>query len=789
MSNSLRTLMTKGVTPSLGRYLKNVARLDAIKKCVNLSNVESNIYKVVASFEDIDIIQTSDVPIGDAKIKLNYVLVEAIGHVTELLHENIALVSKAATDWSAHVNVENQQERLNAALDKLATPAKSNPIPEYSQLTEEQRIRVQNIFKDVLNQEEVPELNYLSDAIARYNAGASYTVLFKNLNLTLKTPNAIAVYEQEAYDTIVNQDTFAHISNCWLAFIRLNEKIAANPRLGPTGLRDLISSLGNKKYTNVLSDALCNIAFTKPIDEYDTNSKDNTVYHDVKQVLSNRQLIKPLSNDSWNRLKYLVSLFEKSSVDKVYSVVANETDLDNDDIYSSLSSYFELMEEMTVLLKAFMFITQTTVRNNAVIEDVIVAVELVTKTIDTLYTSCSESIVEDGEISQESIRLFINKILGRNSSKNILPELGEFEGGYNGVVNLANRHIDTANKLLSLKLRANMNVTDAQVVTFKNDYAPLVLELFGKDIKSMELETLFHFFTNDVFTTPLSTNALETASAEIYDVRSKLGAEVSRVMSDDNALRALYGNALGLDLNSYFDCANVAFSTFSEMVDGCSPSSNPDSNRQIIETAVTGRLMVGDHSYYVPSLKLNSYLSKVKLDTLPLDKMPIPDQRSTYDWGYGKLSKTGQHQLLELLTPRNKVPVTLNSIRDNTTLMTLCKHHDDLVHYFHQVEGFKASNITGLASVTATVDKLSSMASVVHKELDRNVSIPREDLPKYHNIVNVWLKDNTDALRELNLMCDFMEMLTLSVNGTLNGMYVTYHKFDAIASGFIKLIK
>lgn len=785
MIKQIHTLHNDGSGKELTQYIQNVSSIESIYSCVVENTAESNIYKITASFENAGIVPASEVPTGTHSDKLSFLLAKAIEQMTPCVHENMQLAGKAAKRWSEHVVIENQQEKLNSAIGKLLAPVKNAGIPSYSELTSSQRELVQKVFQRTLKKSEPVEINLITEAIDRYNAGANLGVMFKALNLKLDYSNGIALYEQESYDQLMSDEMFAYLFTRWESYQKMTTAIGQHKYLTPTTLGAILDTTRSTKSIQMSSQihkALVNVGFDKAVSEYNSNSKTTTEYEDVKPYISGENVVKPLSVNNRNRLAGLSKMISELQEVPVYRVDETKTDMDNDAILNCLMIYYEVIEEVTNNLMAFIFLTQTTIRNSTVTQDVITSIEMVDKTITELFENVKNSAVEDGTVSQEGFKELLGKLKTRvvKSLPNRFSS-NEVKAAFNKLVVDYN---ETANSLFKLKLRDSTSLNEEHLNTFKKTHEKNIKDLFDVNISGMDIDDLFSFMTNGIFTADLNKDLATPLSCALHDTRNVNSVELIKVLNNEPAMVKLLHKPYYDDLSFYTISTEAAassedtyYSLFRRDI-----TSLPEFYETTYAFAMNGTMFTELNN------DCKTIFGSLELDYVPKVTFKHPQTNEITQIGYGQMTSTSLNSLIALFAPVSKTKVNLNTIKNSDSLIPYCQNEIQYSKYDSNIQEYyadKHAHPTVVSAIDYAVDSLTAAQTVI-KDLP---DISKGELTQSISLMNYMITDLESSVIDCDARMNLAKIIAVSSAQSADSIRHLYITFNEIAKDFINLAK
>lgn len=681
-------------------YLNNISQISNMVDCVMQSRYESNVYKNIASFESADIVQSEDVPLGDEKQKMAYLLAEAIGKSTSLVGDNLKLAATLVTGWGKFAPSESQPQDLKNALSTLNNAVKTSPIPPYSRMSDDQRVRVQNVFKDVLALEQTPSIDYITDAIDRYNAGANYGVLANKLNVVVEHKHSIKLYDEERFEALTEDKVLLHLITRFSAFKKVSEHINANNKLSVDAFTKIMQdSQATKNMTihNHIKNLCVNLDFTKPVEDYTNGESATASYSDVK-AYSDKNFITTLDTNTQNRLNALAEVVAKMTEFKLYDVNVGESTMDAEGVYDIMHLYFEFVEEFAQTLMVFMYVTQIALRNAVLIDEVIgVSKSLVSK-IDTLFEKVNETIPEDGEVSQESINAAINFVKSKLPISLNQTQVAKQQSVYG---ELKDRFAETMRDIERIRLRGITTFDEVQMDKFKNEHKSLLKQMFDVDVRELSSEELFNFVTTKCLS---DVNGLLTNNA--FNIRLLTDKTSTTTYVND-----LFSNTQQLDKLFALPFATTGSKTYAISTQDLEYHlSNLEEDLKSgdalsIEKSVKAfDYFLTEGSYYTAVDKLTGAGQNNEFTTVPT--IPYKDaQGNEYTLGYRRLDRASQDNLFAVFTP-TKNALSIHGLNNNEHADSLSNNIARLYSLNETINASKSQTVKQLNSVVKRLQKI-----------------------------------------------------------------------------------
>ena len=796
MSKQIHVLHDEGVGNELAQYMRNVASIESMYGCVVETIGESNIYKVVASFEDAGIVESSQVPTGSYSVKLNHLLSKAIEEITPCVHENMQLAGKAAKRWNDHVVIESQQEKLNAAIAKLTAPVKDAGIPAYSEMSESQRTQVQSIFQKTLKLSEPAEINMITDAIDRYNAGASLGVMFKALNLKLDYQHGIAIYEQEAYETLMSDDMFSYLFSRWESYQRLVNAISGHKYLTPKAFGEILDTARLGKTSKMSFDikaALVAVGFDKAVSEYNANTKETTEYSDVKPFMTGDNVCRPISTNSRNRLAGLAKMVAELQDVPAYRVDESQTDMESEDIRSCLSIYYEVMEEVTNNLMAFIFLTQTAIRNSTVINDVITSIDMVDATITELFENVKNSAVEDGVVSQEGFKELIGKITNMFNKSEVtkqLSVLSDKKSGVNAINNIVRDYAANADTLFKLKLRDNHSLDESRLKAFKKTHSATISKLFNVSINKMDTEALFSFMTNAIFVTPVTPKYVSNMGAAIFDNRDKQAKLVFKFLTDGAVMDKYLDVPYRGEKYGFYDCFDVAYSSYEKLINLAMRKPTPAIVKETVDNVLEHFVVDSHGTYFATAGQLQKLLPGYEVDIIvpTIYESPLTGDRNPM--GYRNPTVPTFEGIYAKVEANPKTVLSLNGISNNRDIIEYCTRQFDYCRYRDaSLIAFIDNDETGYSKLDKLHGWIVETANAICDVIVTCPEISKRDADQYLTGLLGIIRDTTSCLNDINNRAGLILNVSRTSTETSDQLRALYRDFNEIAEDFIAIAK
>ena len=699
MKTTLKNMVAVTLGDAMRDYLNNISQISNMVDCVKQSRYEPNVYKNIASFESADIVQSEDVPLGNEKQKMAYLLAEAIGKSTSLVGDNLKLAATLVTGWGKFAPSENQPQDLKNALSTLNNAVKTSPIPPYSRMSDDQRVRVQNVFKDVLALEQTPSIDYITDAIDRYNAGANYGVLANKLNVVVEHKHSIKLYDEERFEALTEDKVLLHLITRFSAFKKVSEQINANNKLSVDAFTKIMQDsqvTKNMTIHNHIKNLCVNLDFTKPVEDYTNGESATASYSDVK-VYSDKNFITTLDTNTQNRLNALAEVVAKMTEFKLYDVNVGESTMDAEGVYDIMHLYFEFVEEFAQTLMVFMYVTQIALRNAVLIDEVISVSKSLVSKIDTLFEKVNETIPEDGEVSQESINAAINFVKSKLPISLNQTQVVKQQSIYS---ELKNRFAETMRNIERIRLRGITTFDEVQMDKFKNEHKSLLKQMFDVDVRELSSEELFNFVTTKCLS---DANGLLTNNA--FNIR----------LLTDKTSTTTYVNDLIFNTPQLDKLFALPFATTGSKTYAISTQDLEYHLSNLEEDLKSGDALsieksvkafdyfLTEGSYYTAVDKLTGTGQNNEFTTVPT--IPYKDaQGNEYTLGYRRLDRASQDNLFAVFAP-TKNALSIHGLNNN-------EHADSLSN---NIVRLYSLNETINASKSQTVKQLNSIVKRLQK--------------------------------------------------------------------------
>ena len=681
-------------------YLNNISQISNMVDCVMQSRYESNVYKNIASFESADIVQSEDVPLGDEKQKMTYLLAEAIGKSTSLVGDNLKFAATLVTGWGKFAPSENQPQELKNALSTLNNAVKTSPIPPYSRMSDDQRVRVQNVFKDVLALEQTPSIDYITDAIDRYNAGANYGVLANRLNVVVEHKHSIKLYDEERFEALTEDKVLLHLITRFSAFKKVSEHINANNKLSVDAFTKIMQDsqvTKNMAIHNHIKNLCVNLDFTKPVEDYTNGESATASYSDVK-AYSDKNFITTLDTNTQNRLNALAEVVAKMTEFKLYDVNVGESTMDAEGVYDIMHLYFEFVEEFAQTLMVFMYVTQIALRNAVLIDEVIgVSKSLVSK-IDTLFEKVNETIPEDGEVSQESINAAINFVKSKLPISLNQTQVVKQHSVYG---ELKNRFTETMRNIERIRLRGITTFDEVQMDKIKNEHKSLLKQMFDVDVRELSSEELFNFVTTKCLS---DANGLLTNNAfniRLLTDKTSTTTYVNDLISNTQQLDKLFALPFATTGSKTYAISTQDLEYHLSNLEEDLKSGDALS----IEKSVKAfDYFLTEGSYYTAVDKLTGTGQNNEFTTVPT--IPYKDvQGNEYTLGYCRLDRASQDNLFAVFAP-TKNALSIHGLNNNEHADSLSNNIVRLYNLNETINASKSQTVKQLNSIVKRLQKI-----------------------------------------------------------------------------------
>lgn len=796
MSKLIHVLHDEGVGNDLAQYVNNLISVESMYACVVESIGEKNIYKTIASFEDAGIVSAAEIPAGKPEDKINYILTRAIEEITPCIHANMQLAANAAKQWSQHVVIESQQEKLNAAIAKLTAPVKNEGIPAYSELNDGQRARIQKVFQSTLKQDEPVEINLITEAIDRYNAGANLGVMFKALNLKLDYSNGIALYEQDAYETLMSDEMFAYLFERWEAYQRMIIAIGQHKYLTPKTLGDILDAARagkriSKSYD--ISAALSLVGFDKALSEYNANTKSTTEYSDVKPYITGDNVVRPASKNNLNRLAGLSKMISELQTVPMYRVDESQTDMDSEAIRECLAVYHEVMDEVTNNLMAFIFLTQTTIRNSTVINDVITSIDMVDGVVSDLFENVKNSVVEDGVVSQEGFKELITKVKNLLVKKDEIKQLSVLSDKKSGIVaidNTVREYNELSDALFKLKLRDNHSLDESRISAFKKKHGATIARLFGTTISRMDIESLFSFMSNGIFTSPIKPEHVSSMGAAIFDNRDSAAQIVYKFVTDDKLLNMYLEKPYSGERHGFYDCFESAYTQYEKLLNLSIRRPSAAVVKQTLDDVMEYFTVDAGGTYFSTTGQLNAALPGYNIDVITPKIYISPLTGKRMPMGYRNPTNSTFDTIFSKFEPNPKTVITLNTIKNKREIVEFSKRQFDYNHYRDGVLiPFINNDESGYTKMIELHNWITSTAPKVADVIAECPDLSKNDVTHYIDGLVGIISDTTASLNDINNRAGVSLTIARSAGEVSNQLRALYRDFNEMAEDFISIAK
>ena len=772
MSKSVSTLVGMASGEDVVQYLANVASMETIARCVEETRYNDGIYKLVASFEDNNIIDASEVPLGDVKTKLNHLLKEAVAKSTSLLNSNLNIAGKIAKTWSDNTLISNQQERLNASLAKLYQPVKTNLIPAYSQMTESQRTRTAAVFQKIMGSAEPVSIDFITEAIDRYNAGADNFVMFKALDITVEYGNAVGTYDTETYQKLMDETVFHYLASRFISYAEICQTIAPTTGGDTTkhslaNIRELLISSRanhNKEVYSRIKGLGEGIVFTKPMDEYQSNYKETTSHANLKQYIGNKNLVKPLSKNETDRLDAVCKAVNNMTNVTLPVVDTAASVADNDELYEILSLYFSFIEELTQSLYTFMFVAQVATRNNELIEGVIGACDAVVIKIKLLFDTISNTLPDDSSVSQEEITANINYV---KSKAIVTPNVKDEEllVVYSNLKTIFKQSTDAS---MRIKLRGYSSVSMQEVDIFKDKHSKTIKDLMGIDVSELGGEDLFNLVSSNFFSDESKFLSDSILSLDLFDQTLDLSQALIYTLSTPQMIIDLFKTPFGMVSTKTYESAT---DDLSDHLFGVKEAID-DSDMELIKSRLNAFDYFLNHgSYFTNITKLTDHGRFNTLRQVPSVPCLYKDD-TTYTVGYNGLDRSSQDMLAQVFEIPKESSIRLSEL-NNEAVDVVTDAYDVL-----------RESISSEASSKAILKRLETCLKVVCgirtglEKLDIDYEI-------YGNVLDAIQKDITDASSDVQLRASLVHLLYHTSYSTVNCLSDFYRTSNQLLTDFV----
>lgn len=787
MSKQIFKLYENGLGDEIKKYMRNLNDIAVIKSCVDKSAYTSNVYKTVASFEDAGIVNSAEVPVGDEKRKMNFLLAAAISKLAPIIKDNLKLAGEAAKRWNDQVGDDNNQERLNAVMAKLKMPVKDQAIPSYSSLTADQRVVVQRVFQETLKKQEPLSIDFIIEAIDRYNAGADRGVMFDKLGLVLDQSTSIAEHDQSKCDALMTDDMFAYMLTRWESYKKMVNAISSETSLTAVSLSEIVDTARFSKSVNLdslIKSTIKDLDFNKPLDEYKASEKATTSFADIKPYLQNNGIIKSLSNNNANRLRGLCTIISQLDDMDFYHIDTEQSDIDSEDSYHALSVYFEVMEEITQNLMVFLFITQTTVRNSTMVQDIISVVNTVDTVLTDLFTRVGDATVVTGNVSQEGFKDILDKILGKKNHDG----LNLIKNNPGNLKGLYGEYLDYSNQLLKLKLKDNNSLNDDTIVSFKKQYGEIINKTYGVNISKMDVHSLFEFMTGGIFDSKLTQEASKAMSCDLLFSPEDTPKYVLHALTNTDVIhRLLVAPQIEGARYSFMDCVSILLYDFSQLVNITVPGKTASDIQRIVES-VSDNVVNGSGSYFRTNDDVREAFGNIEFDIVPATKYRTTHATVDSFIGYRNVQAASLMKVFETFKYRNKHNVTLKNIKGNTGLLTIADLEPIYTKVYGDVVDFM-NNERKFLMLKKIEKQMAKDLVAITNTLRTTAVFNKEETAQYVTLAQAIAADFSGALDDLetrNVITTFAYNKSAGVTGELINLF---KEFNVFAEDFIKLAK
>lgn len=764
MSRPFDTLLKDTDTGAIASYLTDTHALKQIIHVVKDCADDSNVYKNIASLESLGVLNSEEVPTGTAKDKMSYLLAEAILAATSIVANNLNTAGAIVKQWGETAIVDNQGARLDAVLTRLKRAAKSDPIPAYSNLSEAQRERVQRIFNSHVNAPEPVSIDFITEAIDRYNAGADYATLTRALDIKIEYKHAVGIYDESRYQKLKDPSILTHLVFYFdtVKTITDNLKTAGSkvPMDAFLGNLRLLKTHTNtqahyllKSYTEGLDSAV-------PSDEYTSQLQTNAGYGVLKSQLNRVNHIEPLSTNMVNRLNALTRNVAKLAQIEILSIDVTHPDMGTTNVYTALSEYLEFVEDLTQTLVVYAFITQIAMRNNTLTEEVIEIATKLADTVDTLFTEVNQSIPENGEVSQESFSAAINfiksKLPGSLNEQQAVKQQHVFS-------RLTEQYHERVTALERVKLKGLGLNAEHSILNFKNKYTKHLNDTLGVDISEFTGEDLFNFMTSEYLNAPhLTLNGSAVGAQLIADTDQISAATRALILSHTLTTELLSTPFTTVGTRTYTSATDDLQDHLSQLSDALRSRDESDIKRSIDNFSY----FLNEGSYYhavmkftqIPPLKYLTNVSKATYTAFDGQSYPL---------GYDEIDRRSQELLVSVFGP-SVSKVSLNRVMHNQTYGKLGLVLPEYYQLNQKVNAFINSkgNSIGVKGLTNMVKQIESVKQSLMKSSSADKTVI-ELMDALKGDVNSAISDVTFRARLIELFYE----LSLGINRTLCDVY------------------
>lgn len=772
MSKSVSTLVGMTSGEDVVQYLANIASMETIARCVQETKNDEGIYKLVASFEDHGIVEASEVPLGDVKTKLNHLLKEAVAKSTSLLNSNLNIAGKIAKAWSDNTLISNQQERLNGSLAKLYQPVKTNPMPSYSNMTETQRTRTAATFQKIMGSAEPVSIDFITEAIDRYNAGADNFVMFRVLDITVEYGNAVGTYDSETYQKLMDETVFHYLASRFISYAEICQTIAPvtggdTTKHSLANIRELLISsraTHNKEIYSRIKGLGEGISFTQPMDEYQSNYKETTSHANLKQYIGNKNLVTPLSKNETDRLDAVCKAVNNMTNVTFPVVDTAASSADNDELYEILSLYFSFIEELTQSLYTFMFVAQVATRNNELIEGVIGACDAVVVKIKLLFDTVSNNLPDDSSVSQEEITANVNYV---KSKAPAVPTVKDEEllPVYAGLKATFKQAVDASTRI---KLRGYSSISIQEATDFKNKHSKTIKDLMGVDISELGGEDLFNLISSNFFSGESKFLSDSVLSLDLFDQTLDLSQALIYILSTPHMVTDLFKTPFGM----------VSTKTYESAIDDMSDhlfgvkEAIEDSDMELIKSRLNAfDYFLNQGSYFTNIAKLTDHGRFNTLRQVPSVPCLYKDD-TTYTVGYNGLDRSSQDMLANVFEIPKESSIRLSDLNNEAVDIVT-----DAYDVLRESTSSEASSKTLLKRLEVCLKVVGDIRIGLEK-LDIDYEV-------YGNVLDSIQKDITDATSDVQLRASLVHLLYHTSYSTVNCLSDFYRTSNQLLTDFV----
>lgn len=791
MSKQLVKLHENGLGDEIKKYMNNLNEINSIRRCVENSVHATNIYKTVASFEDANISDSSEVPVGSEKHKMNFLLSAAITKLAPIVKDNLKLAGVAAKRWNEQVGNVNQEARLNAMVAKLKTPVKEQPIPSYNSLTDDQRDLVKDIFQQVLKKQEPLSIDFITEAIDRYNAGADRGVMFDKLGLVIDKSTSIQQHTEKAFDELTTDDMFSYLITRWESYQSMVTAIGAAKSFTAASLSDIVGKARFSKsavFDNIIKEATRGVDFSKTIDDYKQSEKPTTTYADLKPYLNDTSILQTLSVNVSNRMDALCRVVSQLKDVPFYEIDDNNTDMEADETYSSLAVYFEVIDEITQNLVVFIYLTQIVTRNTTVMKDIISVINEVDVVLSDLFNKLSDATGGNTNVSQESFKVIINKILGREP-KEVDVDNNEALVNYNAVVNLANNYLEISDTLFRLKLKDNHSLNDNIANIFIAKHKDVIKSTYGVDISKMDYNKLFRFMTSDIFTSTLSTTAAKPFTADIFTATDKVSVAMRRFLADNDDVLRLLNTPLTPIKYGFSNSALDLIRHYSRISATTENNYDQTKAKQEIEDVLESLAEHLDGSYFHLSDDWIEVFPLLSFDRVPAVKYASVLNREDRYIGYRMINAVSQQKLYKTFIPNSSNNITLNLIKNNIDIFNICKNAYQYKQLTLASADYNLDKQIGRLELERMYKFIQNTLPSVTASFVKNPHITKEEAKQYGVGITAMAADLENAIADIKARDKLSNVIHSLGSETLKNLRGLYTDFNVIAEDFINIAK